>query len=206
MGKEAIVAAYDMQPTEQQIIGLRRVEAGKIILSFEDFEIEDDEDYSIAAEGLREIKRISKDLEERRKKITQPINVALREFNSWFKPDQDILKKAEAYFKRRLEEYDTLKAEQSRVAMLAAAEASRAGDFDTAHEAAKGIVERPTAQGISHGEYYDYEIEDFAKVPRQYLLVDHDEVKKHIKEAGKNEPTPVPGLRFVLKKRTIARV
>lgn len=206
MGKEAVVKAYDSQPDEKKIISLRRGEAEEILVGFEDFEIEDAEDYAIAAEGLKEIKRIAKDLEERRKKITQPINAALREFNALFKPPQKLLSNAEGYFKLQLQKYDKLVEERSRVAMLAAAEASRSGDFDTAHEASKGIVERPVVQGITHTQYYDWEIVDVNLVPAEFLvtMVNAEAVARHIKAAGKNEPAAVEGLRFMQKTRTRA--
>lgn len=206
MGKEAVVKAYDSQPDEKKIISLRHGEAKEILVGFTDFEIEDDADYEIAAEGLKEIKRIAKELEERRKKITQPINAALREFNSLFKPPQTMLSNAEGYFKRKLQDYSSAVEARSRVAMLAAAEASRAGDFDTAHEASKGIVERPVVQGITHTDYYDWEIVDVDQVPAEFLvtMVNAAAVEKHIKEAGKNEPPAVAGLLFVKKTRTRA--
>lgn len=207
MGKEAqeIVQVLEKQQTEKENIDTKRVEIEEILSGFQNYVIEDDEDYELVAEGLKEIKGISKEIEERRKKITQPINGALREFNSWFKPAQTLLMTTESFLKRMLAEYVSEKEKQSRLAMLAASQASQAGDFDAAHEAAKGIVERPTAQGITHVRYFDYEIEDFEKVPRAFLAVDHSAVKIYIKNAGKDEPAPIPGIRFVEKDRTIAR-
>src|SRR5690606_31787269 len=206
MGKEAVVKAYDSQPDEKKIISLRRGEAEEILVGFEDFEIEDAEDYAIAAEGLKEIKRIAKDLEERRKKITQPINAALREFNALFKPPQKLLSNAEGYFKLQLQKYDKLVEERSRVAMLAAAEASRSGDFDTAHEASKGIVERPVGQGITRTQYCDWEIVEVDLVAGGFLvtMVNDGAVARHNKAAGQNGPGGGEGLRFMQKTRTRA--
>lgn len=200
-----IVEAFNSKPSEQQQIATRKGEVEDILEAFKDFQIEDDGDYEVVAEGLQEVKRIAKDLEQRRKTITQPINGALREFNSWFKPAQTVLENTERVLKRRLAEYETLKAEQSRLAMLAAAAASQAGDFDAAHEASKGIVELPSAHGITHSRYYDYEITDISKVPREFLAVDHSAVKIYIKNAGKDCPQSIPGIKFVEKTRTIAR-
>lgn len=205
MGKAEVVEAFEKQPTEQQIIEEKQEEAAEIIEAFKNFEIEDDDDYEVVGEGLKEIKKISKDLETRRKTITQPINVALREFNSWFKPAQEVLQNTERVLKKRLAEYVRKREEQSRLAMEAAAQAGQKGDFDAAHEAAKGIVERPELKGITHTRWYDYEIEDLDQVPRRFLSLDHSAVKIYIKNSGKEEPAPVPGLRFVAKDRTIAR-
>ena len=37
---------------------------------------------------------------------------------------------------------------------------------------------------------------DESKVPRDFLAVDDSAVKSYIKQAGKNEPISVPGIRF----------
>jgi hypothetical protein len=205
MGKAEVVEAFDKQPDEKEIVATRQAEAEEIIEAFADFEIEDDDDYDVVADGLKEVKTIAKDLESRRKKITQPINGALREFNSWFKPAQLVLTNTERALKKKLADYTIAKEEQSRLAMEAAAQASQDGDFDGAHEAAKGIVESPSAQGITHSRYYDYEIVDMDEVPRRYMCVDHSAVKIHIKNAGKTQPEDIPGIRFTEKTRVIAR-
>lgn len=205
MEKEDVVAAFDKKPSEQQIVATKKAEAEEIIEAFRDFEIEDDDDFSVVADGLKEVKIIAKDLEERRTKITQPINGALREFNSWFKPAQVVLANTERLLKDRMDKYLRMKEEKARLAMEAAAQASLAGDFDTAHEAAKGIVENPVAAGISHSRYYEYEIVDLSVIPREYLCLDHSSIKLHIKSAGRAKPADIPGIRFFDKTRTSVR-
>lgn len=205
MEKEEVVAAFDKKPSEQQIVATKKAEAEEIIEAFRDFEIEDDDDYAVVADGLKEVKTIAKDLEERRKKITQPINGALREFNSWFKPAQVILENTERLLKDRMDQYLREKEEKSRLAMATVLQASQEGDFDTAHEAAKGIVESPIAAGISHSRYYDYEVVDLSVVPREHLCLDHSSIKMHIKSAGRAKPSDVPGIRFFEKTRTSVR-
>lgn len=205
MGKAEIVSVIDQEPTERQIVSQKEEQAKEILNGFKDFEIEDDEDYEVVAEGVKEIKKIAKEIDARRKKVTEPLNAALNEFRSWYKPAMTILENTEQFLKGKLAQYGRMKEQQSVLAMEAAASAARAGDFDGAHEASKGIVSAPTAKGVTLTRYWDYEIEDLDKVPRRYLCLDHSAVKIHIKNAQKEEPSPIPGLRFTSKDRTIVR-
>jgi len=205
MGREEVVEALEKEATEQEIIADRQEETNEIIEAYKDFEIEDDEDYEVVAEGLKEVKRIYKELEERRKTVSKPLLEAKRNLDSWFKPATDLLLRTERDLKRKINEYTRKKKEQSKLAMEAAAKASREGDFDAAHEASKQIVELPTASGITVTSYYDYVVEDFDQIPREFLCVDHSAVNIHIKNAGKSKPKAVPGIRFEEKSRTIAR-
>lgn len=190
---------------EREILAAREKEARDILEGFKSFEIEDDDDYEVAAEAVKEVKRIFKDIEGRRKKITAPLNEALKEFRAWYQPALTVLTNTEAYLKGKMGTYTTLQKEKAVKAMQLTAAASKAGDFDAAHEASKGIVEAPTAQGITVTYYYDYIIQDLSQVPERFKALDHSGVKIYLKGFGKEEPTPVPGLEFVRKERVIAR-
>jgi hypothetical protein len=203
--KSEVMETVD-EPTERQIVVAKQEEAIEILEGFQDFEIEDDDDYEVVAEGVKEVKRIAKDIDARRKKVTAPLNAALAEFRSWYKPALDLLERTEMVLKGKLGVYERLQEARSREAMEAAAAAAREGDFDGAHEASKGIVSAPSVKGVTIVRYWDYEIEDISKVPRRYLCLDHSAVKIYIKAAGKEEPAPIPGLRFVSKDRGIVRV
>lgn len=205
MKQTEVVDAINSEGTERQLVSVKQEEAKEILEAFQDFDIEDDEDYEVVSDGLKEVKKIAKEIEARRKKVTGPLNAALAEFRSWYKPAVDLLANTESVLKQRLAAYVRKKEEQSRLAMEAAAAAAGEGNFDAAHEASKGIVAAPSTKGVTHTRYWDYELEDLDQVPRRYLALDHSAVKIHIKNAGKDEPEEIPGIRFVLKDRTAVR-
>ncbi len=81
-------------------------------------------------EDLKEIKRLRKELEQKRTSITAPINKALKEINALFKPAKDWLSQAERLIKTKLLEYQT---EQERIAQ----EAQRKADEEARKEREK---------------------------------------------------------------------
>lgn len=189
---------------KQDTVEEARAHGEEVMEAFKDFEIEDADDFEVAAECLKEIKAQAKKLKAEKELATKPMNSALRQVRSWFRPAEDALSATEAYLKKKIADWTLLQEERSRQAMEAAAAASQAGNFDAAHEAAKGIVERPRAQGVSVSmPGWDYILEDVDKVPREYLALDHSKVRIYLKAAGSEEPDPIPGLRFVRGEATV---
>ena len=179
-------------------------EAQEYLAGFLDFHIEDDDDLSVAVDCLKDVKRTHKQIKAEQELATKPMNAALNQVRSWFRPALDTLTKTEALLKSKVEAYHRLVEERSRAAMEAAAEASREGNFDAAHEASKGIVQAPGSKGVSVGQRtWDYELEDLALVPRDFLALDHSAVKIYLKNCGTENPEPIPGLRFVPKAGTV---
>lgn len=183
----------------------RTKEAEEYLAGFEDFQIEDDDDLEVAVECLKEVKTNYKKIKAEQELATKPMNSALRQVRSWFKPALVVLESTERLLKGKVAAYHLRLEEQSRRAMEEAAAASAAGDFDGAHEASKGIVAAPQSKGVSITRHWDYVVEDPDQVPRQFLTVDHSAVKIHIKGAGKEMPDPIPGIRFEEKTRTAVR-
>lgn len=190
---------------EQKEIALKKVEAEEILAEFKDFNIENDEDYEIVAEGLKEVKRIIKEIEARRKKVTEPLNKALSEFRSWYTPALKVLESTEQILKQRMLGYSAEKARRSELAMLQVAAAAKAGNFDAAHEASKEIVSAPVVAGISQIAYWEYSVVDPSIVPRKFLEVSDSAIKEYVKKAGPEGPEDVPGLRFEKKQRMAAK-
>lgn len=180
-------------------------EAEEYLAGFEDFYIENEGDLEVAVECLKEVKTNFKQIKSEQELATKPMNAALKQVRSWFKPALDVLTRTEVLLKMKVSNYHLLVEERSRKAMEEAATASAEGNFDAAHDAAKNIVAAPQSKGVSVSRYYDYEIEDMSKVPRRYLAVDHSAVKIHIKKAGKSQPEDIPGIKFVEKSRTAVR-
>lgn len=201
--KEQQIAVVDED--EKKVIDTKKEEAAEILREFKDFQIDTDEDYEVVAEGLKEVKRIIKEIESRRKLVTDPLNKALAEFRSWYKPALDILVPTEDFLKKKLLKYTAEKEEKSQQAMLLVAAAAKDGNFDAAHEASKQISAAPAVVGISQSYYWDYEVVSHLEVPRAFLAVNDTAVREYIKQAGPGGPQEVPGLQFIRKTRMAAR-
>lgn len=91
-------------------------------------------------EDLKEIKKLRKELEQKRTSITAPINKALKEINALFKPAKDWLSQAERLMKTKLLEYQT---EQERIAQ----EAQRKADEEARKEREK-LERKATIAGL----------------------------------------------------------
>ncbi len=74
----------------------------------------------VAAEDLRDIKALAKQVNGKRLAITRPLNDALKEVNALFKPAKDWLSEAEALLKGKILEFQN---EQDRIARELQAEA-----------------------------------------------------------------------------------
>ena len=190
--------------TEREAAAIKAEEAKEVLEGLKDFTIEDTEDLELATDVLKDVKRNLKEITAQKESATKPINQALLQIRSWFKPALDVLEATERMLKSRIEDYHKRVEEQSRRAMAETAAASQAGDFDGAHEAAKGIVTVPKIDGVSLSYTWDYEIVDLSQVPRDYLALDHSKVRIYLR-GKKEEPAPIPGLKFFQKGRTTVR-
>lgn len=182
----------------------RTKEAEEYLAGFEDFTIENEADLEVAVDCLKDVKKTYKEIKAEQELVTKPMNAALVKVRSWFKPALEVLERTERLLKGKVAGYHEMVAEESRKAMEAAAKASQEGNFDAAHEAAKGIVSAPRTHGVSVGaRQWDYELVDLSLVPREFLTLDHSAVKIHIKRSGGDEPAEIPGLVFVAKAGTV---
>lgn len=117
----------------------------------ESMTVENDEDYSLAADELKAIKAKANSIEAQRTGITGPINDALRAINALFKGPATFLAQAEATIKGKMIAYTT---EQERIAAeerrraeaLAAAERKRIEDEARAVREAAEAEQRKLAQ------------------------------------------------------------
>lgn len=166
-----------------------------------------EEEHAFAGDVLLTVKAQWKELEEKRTAVTGPINDALKELNSWFRPAQGPLKEAERILKEKISTYIIARKQANEAAMLAAAEAAQAGDGATAMVHVGAIQEAPRVAGISVKEVWDFEVENIDEVPREFLTLDEKKVREAIwyADTQKTPPRPIPGLRFVLRGQVTAR-
>jgi hypothetical protein len=171
----------------------------------EDTDLLGEDDYEAAGVMLKDIKRQAKELKNARTEITGPMNQALEATRKLFRAPLKVLDKAERLLKSKMADYTTRLEEEREQALAEAGAASLEGDEDTAVYAmqAAAKAKAPTVAGISMQDVWDYEIEDFDKVPREFLCVDDDLVKAAIKEH--KSATNIPGIRVFSKKSVRAR-
>lgn len=165
--------------------------------------IESQADYDRAGDLVTGIKERWKYLEEKRTRVTQPLNAVIREVNSWFAPAQKPLEKAEAELKRQLTEYTVRTREANRVAMLAVADKVASGEAPST-ELMRSLTPIEQASNISVREYWDFEIVEPNAVAAKYCSPDPELIAKAREEyLGRRgspsvSPPPIDGVRFFL--------
>lgn len=169
------------------------------------FTIRDDGDYEVACDLLTHVKRQIKDIEERRKKVTKPLNDALNAFREMYRPTLTYYARAEAKLKLWTGSYVVAKRRKEEEAMRQIAAATQRGDFDTAMEVSQKTETPPERKDITISERWGYEVMDIDEVPEKYIIrsVDSAMLAQHAR--GKAEPEPIPGIRFFRKQIVSAR-
>lgn len=181
------------------------------------------DDYVQAGEYLKRCKGALKQIEDARVRITKPINESLREVNAQARESSQPWTQAESLIKNAMLVYQSdqerLQREEQRKRDEAArkerekleaqaAKAAAAGKVDRAaqlEERAATVVapvvtrEVPKVAGQSTREVWLFEIEDPAKVPREYLAIDESKIRKVV-NALKGE-TVIAGVRIYSEKR-----
>lgn len=132
--------------------------------------IRDRGQFNGAAESLRMVKHYAKQLEEIRTSVTKPLNMALRNVNDWFRAPADALVKAERTLKFA----------------MAAFERFEVGRTDEERAPVR-------AAGIGFGTSWTYKVTDESAIPREYLMVDHDKIRKVVQTM--KEKTQIPGIK-----------
>lgn len=102
--------------------------------------------YDLAADDLRRIKRLQKEVEEKRTGITGPLNQAVKAVNDLFRAPKEYLDKAEATLKRSMVAWS---AEQERIAMEARRKAEEEARAERERLAA---IERDKAEAARRAE------------------------------------------------------
>ncbi len=181
-------------PTEQQLVSV----STPILEIAKTFVIDSPIMYEMAGEELKTIKAKFKELEDRRKKITAPMDKAKKEVMDLFRKPLEMLEQAEAALKRTMLDYTSeqrrIAAEAQRKAEEAAANerkrmaeqaqaAERTGDVATsvALTAASEMIVAPTVQmepakvgGISTRTIWSATVTD--KIAYLKHVIDHPEL------------------------------
>lgn len=183
--------------------------------------------YAEAADTLKAIKGKLKELDEREKAITRPINESLKAIRDLFRAPKDLLARAEVAFKggmltyQRAEEQKRIEAQRvaedlARKERERLAELARKAGERGATEKAQQFMERaavvvapivqtvaPKVAGIATRKDYTFEIVDAAQLPREYLMPDEQKIRKVVRAMGAD--TSIPGVRLIEREILAAR-
>lgn len=159
------------------------------------FTVSCDDDAAFAADMLREVKAKAKDLDERRKSVTQPLNATVKTINGWFKPALDALEAAEKKLKARVALYML---ESSRRAQEALALAATAPTVEAATAALAASMPAAMPQGVSMRMIWHFRIVDESAVPVRFCSPDSAKIEAEMRGSAKDngEPTPISGVEF----------
>lgn len=122
-----------------------------------------------------------------------------------FLPQMTALKaKANAWLdhKRKLAEAEQRrKAEEAKKAMEAATTAEQVKQAATLAKAAaapvKGTVKSDFGSGMHQTSRWDFEVEDIAKVPHKFLVVDRSAVMAYIRTGSPEKPVTIEGIKVL---------
>jgi len=171
------------------------------LIELRKLEISTQEDHEFAAEVLQEVKQKTKALEEKRKKITGPLNTALKEVNELFRPVKTALEEGEKILKEKIVAYVEERDARNDKALEAAAVAETS---EEAEEALAEVEETEAAPGVSIRYVWKFEIRAPDMVPYEFLCPDVEKISEHVKQS-QGEPEAISGVRFFKKAITTSR-
>jgi F0F1-type ATP synthase membrane subunit b/b' len=193
------------------------IAAREVLLQAQAYIIENDDLYEMAAEDHKAVKTRYRAIEERRKKITGPLDEAKRETMDLFRPALNFLLQAEQTLERAMLAYRRERERQRREAEAAlrdvtAKEAERLRRLAEQAEA-KGKSERaedlreqaamlpaqqlalpamPKVKGQSISTRWKFRIVDEAALPRDYLMADLKKIGGVVDSC--KDQTHIPGV------------
>lgn len=150
-----------------------------------------------ASQVLHALIAAKEELDNRRTAATKPLNAALREINSWFKPAIDAYDEAVSSVRTRI----IMARGQVKEGMdNALRELQRAYDANDEEAVAVALGRHnmlapatDSVPGLTFSEHWGWEIVDFDAIPRQYLMVNSPLLQSEVK-ANKGNAT-IPGIR-----------
>lgn len=117
--------------------------AKRMVASSQDFIIDSPDMAAIAADDLKQVKRLQKDVEDRRVAVTGPLNAALKSVNDLFRAPKEYLARAESLLKGSILSYTT---EQERLAEQARRAAEEQARIERAKIEAEARVQAERAR------------------------------------------------------------
>lgn len=204
------------------------VRAQQYLTEAKAFEIDSQLMAEMAADDLKKIKAYAKDVDEKRKSLTKPLDDVKKGIMDLFRPAVEYLEQAETTLKLGLKKYldeeerkrreleeaarkvareqaARLEAEAKAAAAQGQAEQARALEQQAAMVPATVMVSSPAPKmsGISSTQVWKFVIENEKLIPREYLMVDEAKIRKVV-QALKAEAN-IPGVRVYDERQIGAR-
>jgi hypothetical protein len=142
-----------------------KVDAEQALLYVQDLEVETDQDIETSVKILAEIKEKHKEIEDKRKSFTAPLEKLKKELNAFFKPATDSLKKCEKTIKDKISECSRRRDEQ-RASLLSSVKHKAPEQ----KEDALSLIEQadslrmPKVEGLSTREKWTGEVESMQQI------------------------------------------
>lgn len=168
--------------------------------------IQDEPSYDKAVEKLAQVKTYIKEIEKKRKKITDPLNQAMKATNALFKPTRDKLEKTEKLLAGGILNYrkEQERLEAERQAELEAKIDSGEMDFDEAMDSAMDApqLEKTTTTkrgNITIRTIRDIEVTDLTKIPAEYFELNMSRLRADAlgNKAANIPPKEIPGVSVI---------
>lgn len=153
----------------------------------DDLSVENEVDQEFAAEILRDVKESIRQVEEKRKEITVPLNNALNAVNGLFRPAREALEALEKGLKQKIAGYLERKELANRAALELAA---KSDEVEEAQQALALVDQSGPPKGVSVRYVWKFRVVDAELVPREYCSPD-------AKKIGAFDPgSAIPGVEW----------
>jgi hypothetical protein len=167
------------------------------------FEVTNDADAQLAADGMAEIAATKKELDATRKAFLEPVNAEHDRIQSPFKAAMDLCDKARKALEEPTARYQLAKRAAQQKAMREATAAAATGNAPALTTALNQVqAAAPTKTvGVSFSAYWVAEVFAPDLVPNDFLITvpDAEKIQKHATGTPPDrEPTPIGGVRFRL--------
>ncbi len=197
--KEAQIATREAEKLSGEVLSLK---------------IKKEADLGPATELLTKIKSTAKDIEKRRKEITQPLNLALKSVNALFKEPADKLNAAEDLIKKALLEYQQKvdRAAQKKIGKIEGQVDAGEMEMSDAMDKLGKVKQGPqNIQAESGGAHFQgrkqLKIVDISQIPQRYFLRDRvlEAVRLEVAEDVRNGAPLPPGAEYVTVTSVVVR-
>lgn len=149
--------------------------------------------YRIATEALKQLAGKSRNLLERRKALTAPLDESKKRILALFKPAQDRLDKAIAVLRNAISKHDMTERQRLERATEEAARLMRAGDTEGAIAAAMEASHiDEAASGISKRSIWHFRVTDAGAIPDEYWTLDEKRIGGVVRALKAD--TKIPGI------------
>jgi hypothetical protein len=158
------------------------------------FTIYDQQGLDIAGSILKDVKGRWKEIEARRKTITQPMQAALKNVQALFKEPLDYYASIEAMLKSKILDAQQRARAAQDAALLAVQQAHVAGDRQGVAVALHQVqqAEAVNPEGVGNRSVWTYAVMDEQQIPREFWIVDHTALAAYVRQT--KGTVKVPGI------------